>query len=249
MKIVKLSLLQNAEGFLREAIKKAVEAETSVPEWKFAVLHLVQALELTLKEMLAREHRWLIYKDVDKRSQTVGLDSAKSRLVDLGILSIAKNTLDDIKVAKEFRDKIVHHEVEFQHDELRLRFAALLAFLDSLWKHHLGRGIHNLVDRPLMQKLLAIEEHQRRLMAQANVEMTTKGIKPAAIWVCKACGCRAFVHGCGYDRCFVCGYAEETKECVVCGEDCFLNDGWVVGDEEDTLATFVCWGCDEKTRQ
>ena len=53
---MKIPLLENALSFLEEALDKAVKAERDHVHWKFAILHLVQAIELSLKERLIREH-------------------------------------------------------------------------------------------------------------------------------------------------------------------------------------------------
>ena len=62
---LKFSLLENSHSFIAEAAQKAVEATNEPHNWKFAILNLVQAIELSLKEMLRREHPILIYKNID----------------------------------------------------------------------------------------------------------------------------------------------------------------------------------------
>ena len=61
---MKISLLQNTYSFLEEALGKAIKAEKDQFHWKFAVLNLVQAIELSLKEKLRREYPILIFQNM-----------------------------------------------------------------------------------------------------------------------------------------------------------------------------------------
>src|SRR6266700_2825820 len=84
---LKLSLVENAEDFLSEAVKYAKAA--SARDWKYATLHLWTALELLLKAVLENEHWSLLFEDVNKASrktlaegdfQTVRFDTALERI-------------------------------------------------------------------------------------------------------------------------------------------------------------------------
>jgi HEPN domain-containing protein len=56
MKQVRMNLLENAYDFLNEALRSAERAGQDPQAWKFAVLHVVQAIELLLKARLQAEH-------------------------------------------------------------------------------------------------------------------------------------------------------------------------------------------------
>jgi len=56
-----MTLLENSISFFIESISKAVEAEKSPEQWKFAILLLVQAIETCLKERLRWTQDILIY--------------------------------------------------------------------------------------------------------------------------------------------------------------------------------------------
>jgi HEPN domain-containing protein len=58
---IKLSLLENSHAFIREAVTYAVSAKDNARKWQFAVLNLVQALELSLKALLFNIHPILIF--------------------------------------------------------------------------------------------------------------------------------------------------------------------------------------------
>jgi hypothetical protein len=80
MKHVRMSLLENAYDFLNEGLRSAERAGQDPHAWKFAVLHVVQSIELLLKARLQAEHSVLIYEDVDRRKRTVSLARAVERI-------------------------------------------------------------------------------------------------------------------------------------------------------------------------
>ena len=49
---IALSLIENSHNFLNESLAQAIIAEENPEYWKYAILHLVQAIELSLKERL-----------------------------------------------------------------------------------------------------------------------------------------------------------------------------------------------------
>jgi hypothetical protein len=63
-----LSLEQNAYGFLNQSLRHYRKTPRNVQEWPFALLHIVQSLELLLKRVLETINPILIYKDIDEPS-------------------------------------------------------------------------------------------------------------------------------------------------------------------------------------
>src|SRR5437762_1267074 len=61
-----LSLEENAYSFLNQSLKHYRKSSRNVQEWPFALLHLVQSLELLLKRVLEVVNPILIYKDIDQ---------------------------------------------------------------------------------------------------------------------------------------------------------------------------------------
>jgi hypothetical protein len=56
MSRIRMTLLENSYDFLNETLRNATVAERRPHAWKFAVLHIVQAIELLLKARLQAEH-------------------------------------------------------------------------------------------------------------------------------------------------------------------------------------------------
>ena len=54
MKELKLTLQENSFDFLKQSLSQAVLSEKTPENWKYAILNLVQAIELSLKELLKR---------------------------------------------------------------------------------------------------------------------------------------------------------------------------------------------------
>ena len=79
MSRLKLTLEENAISFAEDALANAIVAEETPKRWKFAILSLIQAIELSLKELLRRQHPYPIYKNVDNPDKTVGIDQATHR--------------------------------------------------------------------------------------------------------------------------------------------------------------------------
>src|SRR3954453_16130761 len=77
---VRMTLLENSYDFLNESLRASARAEQEPKALKFAVLHIVQAIELLLKARLQAEHPSLVYENVDRRGRTVSLDLAVARV-------------------------------------------------------------------------------------------------------------------------------------------------------------------------
>ena len=90
-----------------EALSRAILAEKDSTQWKYAILNLVQAIELSLKELLRRQHPSLIYKDVDKQTETVSLKFARSRLEQIAGIKFEKTDLDSIQTASEYELSLI----------------------------------------------------------------------------------------------------------------------------------------------
>ncbi|WP_409068369.1 hypothetical protein ACFLKB_13040 [Clostridium sp. FAM 1755] len=84
---MRLNLLENAMDSLSEAIDYYVNGKTYADErcYKFCVIMLYHSAELILKEILVREHKTLIYEQIDhykngKGTKTIGLRVALMRV-------------------------------------------------------------------------------------------------------------------------------------------------------------------------
>lgn len=218
MKQLKLSLRDNSRSFLEDALANAITAERVPGRWKFAVLSMVQAIELTLKQLLYEVHPLFVFENVDKTTKTVGLDHAVKRLGAVSKLRLSDDETEALKTAKEARDQITHYEVDANVEHLKLSFSRLLGFLADFYDEHFEVPLYEQVDVNLWSKGVAIqaygkELHQRAMKrASGDVDATHD-----TLIVCPACGWRPMVvREDGDGTCYVCGHKTEIVFCERC---------------------------------
>jgi len=143
---IHLALRENAYDFVNAAILEAEAAEDDPVHWKFAIVHVAQALELILKARLAQEHELLIRQNVDKVNRlTVGFDLAIARLGECGV-QIEDSWLRKLRAARDLRNDIVHYAVNTTSDELRAAFVSLFEFAHRFHLRYLGEELHGHID-------------------------------------------------------------------------------------------------------
>lgn len=144
-----LSLEDNAYAFLNQSLKHYRKTAKNVQEWPFALLHIVQSLELLLKRVLETIHPILICKDIDQQNpekHTVSLEQALARLENLKIPIEEKERLVIRKAALK-RNLIVHYRVELNRFEWKKLYAQLFEFLHFFHHKHLKTDLHSHVAR------------------------------------------------------------------------------------------------------
>ena len=132
-----LSLLENALSFLAEGLVRADAAQADPGQWKFAILGLVQAIELATKERLRREHALLVYADVDNPKLTVSLEKALARLGRIATVELTGDDVKNIQLAASIRNSITHHEVDVSVEQVQVVFATLLGFITEFSRRQL----------------------------------------------------------------------------------------------------------------
>ncbi len=123
---MKFSLIENAidsiehglEHYLvprNEALKGAGESGLQYDKsldknYKYAILHFVQAVELLYKERLRREHPAFLYSDIDKpnKTKTVSIGRAERRLQHLCGVSLSRDEIGLIRQLVQIRNEIQH---------------------------------------------------------------------------------------------------------------------------------------------
>ena len=165
--MMKISLLENTYSFLDEALSNAIKAEKDTIRWKYAILNLVQAIELSLKEKLRQEHPILIFQKIDSPKFTVNLCTALSRLQNICKLKLSTSDLTTINKAAGLRNQIVHFEFSIEEKPNKLIFAKLLGFLSHFHLTHLDTPLDQIVDPNLWQEALSIFEYADLLFKTA----------------------------------------------------------------------------------
>lgn len=221
---VKLSLLENAHSFIVEALSKAILAEKDSIQWKYAILNLVQAIELSLKELLRREHRALIYRDIDKQGETVSLEFARLRLEKIAGITFDKADISSIKTASNYRNQIVHYEFDFKDADLKLVFAKLVGFLQHFHSSHFGKPLNKIIPEKLWEEAVGVLHYAMELYERAQARSKAEGIDPSLIWACRHCCWKAFVIENNKNICYVCGTPDKIYECDECHQLLYCDD-------------------------
>lgn len=236
-----LNLLDNACSFAVEALKKAVLAESDPGEWKFAILHVVQAIELSLKELLRKQHAVLIYTNVDKPENTVSLALALSRLKKITDFAPTADEALAIEFAAKIRNDLVHNEFKADTAKLKPAFARLFAFLVRFYKDHLDFGFDEAVPQELWLAGIKIGEYGSALFAAAKIQMENDGVDDDdSTIVCPRCGFRALTpFGNESCRCYVCKNSTDLDTCYRC------NKVMLWGDSEEIGGKSYCLQCAE----
>lgn len=214
----KLSLIDNSYSFLREAVKQAIAARDDVSQWPFSILNLVQAVELSLKELLRRQHPVLIYENIDDPSNTVSIKKALSRIDNKYILDITipENEKNKIKKAIDLRNEITHFEFELTDEYAMAKFSEIFSFLVYFHGRYLKVEIEDILEEKLFDAVINIEKCFSELRKKAIQRIRDENISSELIWSCPNCGEDTFVIEDDRNVCFLCRKIKEVVECPYC---------------------------------
>lgn len=147
MNLLKQNLLNNAYNFINESILNASKAKRKPIYWSFAILNLIQGLELLTKEILRNEHEILIYENIDQKKNTVSLSQGLERLKSIVNINIDIKEEKIIKRAINYRNKITHFEYDFNKHEFKNIYIELFEFVHYFHYKHLKNELHNFIEK------------------------------------------------------------------------------------------------------
>lgn len=220
-----LSLQQNTESFLTEALAKAVIAEKEVSEWKFALFNIVQSIELSLKERLHKEHPLLVFADIDNPKLTVSLERALTRLARIESVCLTTEDIKNIRLAASIRNNITHHAVDISVEQVKVIFAGLLGFVVEFSRRQLQIEVSSSMPASLWAEAIAIDRYASELCCRAERQLGDEGITSKHLITCIKCWHDTYVDKAGFERCFLCGFDEPTTVCQECGIGIFKSEG------------------------
>lgn len=238
---IKMSLFKNACTFIEEAARKAVEAKDAPWQWKFAILNLVQAIELSFKERLRNEHPAFVYQDIDVQKHTISLRKALSRVQKVCPCNFTEKEIRTIKSAVKKRDAIVHHEFEIDQREAKVIFARLIGFLSHFFNKHLDKFIDLYVDSATWKKVVEISEYGESLYQAALKNIADNDYQD--IFFCPSCNYETFVYQDEINTCLVCGHLEDVHQCAKCGEILLGRETYSIetGESDCELYCYQCY--------
>jgi HEPN domain-containing protein len=168
-KPIRMSLRENAYDFLNESIRSAARARDEPSAWKFAVLNVVQAIELLLKARLFEAHPVLVFENVDRPNRTVSLSLAVNRIKSAAGIHLTSREERTIRKAQKWRDQIIHHEFEFSAYEVESVYVQLFEFLVHFHDERTDFGpLHSHIDSELWPMEAELIEFFRREFVAYN---------------------------------------------------------------------------------
>ena len=213
---LKMTLLENSRSFLVEALSKALLAEADVYQWKFAVLNMCQAIEISLKERLHREHHAFLWDNIDNGTITVTPKKAIARLSKLCGVTFSKEDLATIEKIKTWRNQIVHNEISLNINEVKPAFSILFGFLRTFHETILAEKLSDHIPVELWKEALDIDEYVSELYDRATQQAKDEGVDFSENISCLHCGYFSCVLKDDVCYCYVCGSEEELIECDSC---------------------------------
>lgn len=159
---LKLSLIENAYDSFAESLSYVELAGANPSRWKFAVLNLVHAVELVLKQCLVNEHELLVWQDIDRPGKvTVGLERAIQRL------KAARVDMDDadvqaIQTAIRWRNNITHYKVDLIIEEVRENYLLIFEFLDKFHGVHFSGSLSDHIPDEHVQTAMDLADSFKR---------------------------------------------------------------------------------------
>ena len=234
-----LDLLSNAMDSIVHGLEHYVEGLNSATNYKFAILHIAQGIELILKERLRQEHWVLIYDKVEKpnKSRTIDFETAVARLQSICKLSLDKY-IDGLRGLRNARHEIEHYKVSLSEKEAAMLIGSNIPFLIEFLEDELKTTLQEHIrDEETWQELLLIESVFAKAIRKASEEAEwllscrEKDDEYPQIISCPLCGLEFFVIKGNNDKqaeCLLCKHVSELKECLRCYK-LFPADDWADG--------------------
>lgn len=218
----RLDLLNNSISYFREAVSHAQQESPDTSHWKFAIVHVVQAMELAFKEYLRRIHPVFIFESVDRADKTIGLKGALARLRNPSIGNVVMSDTEKTKIERAFdlRYELTHFEFNHEHEHIELKFAEIFGFMIFFYRMHLKLETSQFVDEEQHQKIIQLVKARGELLQR--VQAYIAGVDTGDVWMCPSCTEDAFVVA---DRqCCFCHHKEEVVECESCGAETLSSE-------------------------
>ncbi len=218
----RLDLLNNSISYFREAVSYAQQDSAETNHWKFAILHVVQAMELAFKERLRRIHPVFIYESVDKPDKTLSLRSALNRLRNPQIGNIPITDVEKSKIEKAFdlRSELTHFEFNHSHDHIELKFAEIFSFMIFFYRSQLGLETTAFIDEEQHNKIIKLVKTRTELMERAKAYIASR--EDSTVWMCPSCQEDTFLTS--EEQCCFCHHKEGIVECPTCGGENLESD-------------------------
>jgi hypothetical protein len=186
-----LGLEENAIDSLVHAVEHFLDEEKPT-NLKYTVLHVFHAVELFLKARLAKAGITLIYRK-ENSEKTLGYHEL-IRTLEKHNVSLSEEDKTNLSELKKLRDKIEHHRIEHNRNDIKNYIGCAIYFLESFLQRELGISLKEKIDEVDYDayKILSMTYlyHWKR-MEDSGISLHPKEIPN--IQVCLECGENALV--------------------------------------------------------
>jgi hypothetical protein len=158
---LELNLLDNSFDYLSASLEYIAKArqDRSKVSWKFAILNLVFAIELLLKERLRQENYLLIYADIDRyktisrETKTVSWSVLLERLKFVIGADFDQINSGRLSLAQQLRNQMLHYDVQLDFPAVYHDFANLLNFYTQFFNAEVRQDEEDTLHKHVPEKL------------------------------------------------------------------------------------------------
>ena len=257
-----LALRENAEDFLREAVKYT---QTSTPrDWRFAILLLCSGLELLLKAVLEKEHWRLLFENADRASpqalrqgnfETVRFETALARVQNLVGVSGEPTSFKYLRQLTRLRNRATHFALRLTVDQAKSWVARGLTVFLALRQQHLDQTADKTLEDKINHALQDLDRYISERLLALRPALDAAERSHQRLRTCSSCLQDTLVFKGDHALCLFCGeewacrdLAESNQrpggQCPLCDEG---NLSFVLLNNEE--GHFVCVSCGFATAQ
>ena len=144
---IQFDLLANARDSLRQAVELLAwkDIGSDHARLKHAITNAAHSIELLLKERLRQVNPALVWENVDKypslEARTVTVDTAISRLKNIGGITFTDNDAKNLRSLRTTRNAIEHYEWRTTEKEAKIIVGNALSFAFSFAVEQLGTDL------------------------------------------------------------------------------------------------------------
>jgi HEPN domain-containing protein len=143
--MITLNLLENSIDYFNQSLHNVIEAQKAneLIFWKYANLHVIQAIELILKEKLRLTSEILIYEDIDKfretNNKTVNFSSSIERLKYILGKNFIKLDSGRLLQAMNYRNCSLHYNFKMEFPKAYEDYCNFFGFYCDFYNRYIKR--------------------------------------------------------------------------------------------------------------
>lgn len=249
---IEMNLLDNSVDYARKALRDAVDASTDPRSWKYAINNLGQAVELAVKERLRREHRILVFQNIDKPKMSVSFKTAISRLANACEVTLHPSEAGLLTKVVHSRNQFMHQECSIDEANAKVIFAKSMGILRDFYIKQLEVDFVRKIDPGLWLTFVDASGYREELLARVAERVQREGIPNNDLYACEHCTEVTLYYNeilhceseCG--TCLMCGHPACMYHCEKCEQwypNWMLTSVHTMGQVNGAPAILVCERC------